>query len=109
MKKLILTCLFVLLYSTSLVSALDSVWFKNNPQVQTLYVDSPEGLRIRNEPTLKSPIPGAKARLPLHPSVTETVAPSRAVAAPTTKRCDSAGLYWSLPSCMLPTNVPVNT
>lgn len=53
MKKVFLTCLLVLLYSTSLVSALDSQWFKNNRQVQTLYVDSPEGLRIRNEPTLK--------------------------------------------------------
>ncbi len=50
MKK----CLFllVLLFSSNFIFSLDIDYFKNNKNIEYLYVNSPEGLRIRNKPTL---------------------------------------------------------
>ena len=50
MKKYLL--LLILLFSSNLMFSLDINYFKNNKHIEHLYVNSPEGLRIRNKPTL---------------------------------------------------------
>jgi hypothetical protein len=50
MKKYLL--LLILIFSSNLMFSLDINYFKNNKHIEYLYVNSPEGLRIRNKPTL---------------------------------------------------------
>ena len=50
MKKNLL--LLIVLFSSALVFSLDADYFKNNKNIDHLYVNSPEGLRIRNKPAL---------------------------------------------------------
>lgn len=51
MKKYILV-LITLIFCSNLVFSLDNNSFKNNKNIEYLYVNSPEGLRIRNKPAL---------------------------------------------------------
>lgn len=50
MKKYLL--LIILLFSSNLMFSLEINYFKHNKHIEHLYVNSPEGLRIRNKPTL---------------------------------------------------------
>ena len=50
MKKYLL--LLILILSSNFIFSLDANYFKNNKQIEYLYVNSPEGLRIRNKPSL---------------------------------------------------------
>ena len=50
MKKFVL--LLIMALSAKFVFAVDAAYFKNNAGVDFLYVDSPEGLRIRDTPSL---------------------------------------------------------
>ncbi len=52
MKKIF--SILIVLISLTNIFAEDFNFYKNNPTIDLMYVDSPEGLRIRNQPSLNS-------------------------------------------------------
>ncbi len=66
MKKLILIFTMFLLAGTTLAFADKSRFYENGSVIDTMYVDSPEGLRVRDKPSLQSNrICGLTHRLPV--------------------------------------------
>ena len=54
MKKLILIFTMIFTIGVSLAFADKSRFYENGSVIDTMYVDSPEGLRVRDKPSLKS-------------------------------------------------------
>ena len=54
MKKLILIFTMIFMAGVSLAFADKSRFYENGSVIDTMYVDSPEGLRVRDKPSLKS-------------------------------------------------------
>lgn len=46
--------LFIFFFVAGSAFSLDSQFFKKNPDVEVLYVDSPEGLKVRDNPSLSA-------------------------------------------------------
>ena len=66
MKKLILIITMIFTLGTSLSFADKARFYENGKVIDTMYVDSPEGLRVRDNPSLKSNrICGLTHRLPV--------------------------------------------